>query len=228
MAGTDPLSLEGIDRIPDPAAYLAHRPVPAAAPPTEPSPTRAARGRLVRLAVAAACLWMGAALAAFGVRADLTAPLVMAPVLAWVLTVALGLVFLLRPRGRGLPTPVRAVQHALWLVPAAYVAAVLLVSPAGPGGPPFGWATVRGCLCIAHLMAVGPLAAAAVVLRRSFVSASAWRGAAVGTLAGLAGSLGVHAHCSITSLDHVLAAHGPAILIGALLGGILGRARGSA
>ncbi|MFT3768805.1 MAG: NrsF family protein [Minicystis sp.] len=227
MASADPYSLDGIDRIPDPAAHAARLPVPPAAPPAEPSPTRDARRRLARVVVAVACLWLGAAVAAFGVRADIGEPLVIAPLAVWALTVVLGLVFVLRPRARGLPAPVRAVQHAIWIVPVIYVAAVLAVGAAA-GGPAFGWGTVRGCLGMAHLIAVGPLAAAALLLRRSFVSASAWRGAAVGALAGLAGSLGVHAHCPVPALDHLLAAHGPAILVGCLLGGILGRARGSA
>ncbi|APR80368.1 Hypothetical protein A7982_05715 [Minicystis rosea] len=219
--------LDGIDRIPDPAAHVARLPVPPATPPTDPSPTRDDRRRLEVIAVAASCLWLGAALCICGVRADIGAPRVIAPLVVWTLTVMIGLVVLLRPWHRGLPAPVRAVQHAIWIVPAVYVGLVIAVGD-GASGAPFGRGTVPGCFGLAHLMAVGPLLGAAILLRRSFLSASAWRGAAVGSLAGLAGSLGVHAHCSVPALDHVLLAHGPAILVGAVLGGILGRTRGRA
>jgi hypothetical protein len=222
----DRYPLDGIERIPDPAASITDQPAPPAAPPAEPSPTRADRQRLARGAAAAACAWVAAGVATFGVRHDIATPLVIAPLAAWSLTVALGLAVVLRPRARGLPAPVRVVQHALWVVPAVYAAGVLLVG-APISGPPVAWATLRGCMAIAHLLAIGPLAAAALLLRRSFFSASAWRGAAVGALAGLGGSLGVHAHCPVPALDHLLMAHGPSILVGAALGAFFGRAKGS-
>jgi hypothetical protein len=75
-------------------------------------------------------------------------------------------------------------------------------------------------------MALGPLVAAALLLRRSFLAAAGWRGAAVGALAGLAGTLGVHAHCPCATVGHLLAAHGPSIAVGAVLGGVFGLARG--
>jgi hypothetical protein len=157
-----------------------------------------------------------------GVRTDIAAPLALGPLVVWAVAIVVGLAAVLRPRDRGLPAGIRVVQHTIWIVPALYVAVVLAAGTAT--GPVFGW----GCFAIAHLVALGPLLAAAMVLRRSFLSASGWRGAAVGALAGLAGSFGVHAHCPVPALPHLLAAHGPAIVFGALLGGILGRTRGSA
>ena len=84
----------------------------------------------------------------------------------------------------------------------------------------------RTCLGISTLMTVGPLAAAAVLLRRSFLSAPGWRGAAVGGLSGLLGSAGIHAHCPCQTLGHLLAAHGAAIALGAVAGATLGRLGG--
>lgn len=228
MMGADPYSLDGIDGIPDPAARIADRDrPPPPALPADPSPTRADRRRLARGAAVAAVAWVAAGLAMVGVRHDIATPLVIAPLAAWSLAVVLGLALVLRPRARGLPAPVRVVQHALWIIPAIYAAGVLLVG-ATSGGPPLEWASLRGCLAVSHVMAFGPLAAAAVLLRRSFLSASTWRGAAVGALAGLGGSLGVHAHCPAPSFDHLLLAHGPSILVGGILGAIFGRTRGSA
>jgi hypothetical protein len=237
MASHDPLSLEKIHDIPDPAARLSSKAVhdggdpralaagaPEAAPPAERSPTRAERRTRARAAVVAAVAWVVAALAIFGIRPDIASPAAAAPLAAWVLGGAVALGLLLRPRARGLPAGVRAVQHALWMVPAVYVVVALIV--AAPAEAPLTWQSVRGCLCIAGAMALGPLVAGALLLRGAFLSAPGWRGAAVGGLLGLAGSAGVHAHCSDRSLGHVLAAHGAAIAIAAAAGGALGRAGG--
>jgi hypothetical protein len=50
----------------------------------------------------------------------------------------------------------------------------------------------------------------------------------VGALAGLMGSVGVHAHCPVDGISHLLFAHGAAILLGAAAGGALGHLRGRA
>jgi hypothetical protein len=74
----------------------------------------------------------------------------------------------------------------------------------------------------------GPIAVAALLLRRSFLSAPVWRGAAVGAVCGLTASVLIHAHCAAPGASHVLVAHGfPAVcgaLVGALLGALGGRA----
>jgi hypothetical protein len=101
----------------------------------------------------------------------------------------------------------------------------MLLSPAGPEVP-LSWATVRGCLGIANLMALGPLVGAVVFLRRSLTSAPALRGGAVGALAGLWGTIGVHAHCPIQTTSHLVVAHGLSIAAGAAVGAVLGRVLG--
>jgi hypothetical protein len=146
------------------------------------------------------------------------------PIAVWLAGGAANRGVVLRPRARGLPAGVRAVQHAVWIVPAAYVAGVALV--AVPEAEPLTWASIKSCLAVSALISVGPLAAAALFLRRSFLSAPGWRGAAVGALAGLAGSAGIHAHCACQSLGHLLAAHGAAIALGAVAGATLGRLGG--
>ena len=231
MAAPDPLSLEGLDQIPDPLVTRAAAPraVPPAVMPGAASPTRAEHRRRALLATALGVAWLGASVVRLGVRADIGAPAAAAPLAAWALTLAMGLVLVLRPGARGLPAGVRVVQHALWVVPAVYVIVAILAEPsqpAGAGDP--GWPAASTCLVLAGLMALGPLAAAALIFARAFPSASTWRGAAVGALAGLSGAIGIHAHCPYQSWGHLLMAHGPVIVVGAILGGLFGRTRGRA
>jgi hypothetical protein len=223
---SDPLPLDRLAEIPDPAARAARRPAPPApAPPAEPSLTRDARRVQTRAAVLLALVWIGVALAVFGARADLAAPGVLAPLAAWTAAGGVGLFVLLRPGARGLPVDVRVVEHALWIVPAVYLAGVAMVAAPAPGVP-LTWETVRGCLCISNLMALGPLLGAAVFLRRSLASAPTLRGGAIGALAGLWGTIGVHAHCPVQSVSHLVVAHGLSIAVGAALGAALGRVLG--
>jgi hypothetical protein len=224
MASPDPISLEGMDQIPDPAARALASAVPAARPPSERALTRADRRRRSQVAVVFAAVWLGAVAVVLGLRPDLGSAAVAAPIVAWMVGGAVILGAVLRPRARGLPAGVRAVQHAVWIVPAAYVAGAVLV--AVPSEAPLTWASIRSCLALSTLMTLGPLAAAALFLRGSFLSAPGWRGAAVGALTGLAGSIGIHAHCSCQVIGHLLAAHGAAILIGAAAGAALGRLGG--
>ncbi len=199
-------------------------PVPEATPPAERSLTREEHRARTRTAAFAAVVWVAAAIALFGVRADIASPRVAAPIAAWLVGGALAFGVVLRPRARGLPAGVRAVQHALWVVPAAYALTAVLI--AQPAEGPLTWASIRGCLCLSTAMALGPLAAGALLLRGALLSAPGWRGAAVGAVLGLAGSIGVSAHCPVESLGHILLAHGAAIAIAAAAGGALGRLGG--
>jgi hypothetical protein len=225
MASPDPFSLDGMQDIPDPAERASARPFPDPVPPAERSPTRAERSRRAGAALAFSVAWLGAVVLVLGFRADLSTLAAAGPIAAWALGGAALLWFVLRPGARGLPAGVRVVQHAVWIVPATYaLGAALVASPEGP----LSWASVRTCLALSTLMALGPLTAAALFLRGSFLSAPGWRGAAVGGLAGLAGSIGIHAHCPLHSVGHLLAAHGTAIVVGAAAGAALGRLGGRA
>ncbi len=210
--------------IPDPVARVAFAAVPPAVPPAEPVPTRADRRVRARAAVAFVVAWLAAAVMLFGLRPDVASAVVIVPLVVWVGGGAALLGVILRPRARGLPVGVRAVQHAVWIVPVTYAVVAMLVSAPAEGS--LTWESIRGCLALSTLIAVGPLTAAALLLRGSFLSAPAWRGAAVGGLAGLAGSIGAHAHCPVRSAGHLLVAHGAAIAIGAAVGAALGQARG--
>jgi hypothetical protein len=216
-------SLDLLERIPDPVGRL-----PTTAPPaTIPTEASRTRPQLVGLRVglvAIAALWLVGAVSALGVRPDFASPIVWVPLATWTAGAAIALGVMLRPRERGLPAGLHVVQHAVWMIPAAYVVVAAVV--AGPPDLPFAWATLRGCLGISLALSVGVLLAASAALRRSFPSAAGWRGAAVGAVAGLAGATGILAHCPARGLDHLLVAHGATIALSTLAGAVLGRLGG--
>lgn len=220
---------DGWDDIPDPAAILGARPLPLASPPAEPSLTRASRQRRALVCAILSLAWIGAPIAALHPRGDIDRLGVIAAIAFWTLTLALALVLALRPRRRGLPAGVRAIQLVILGVSAAFVLGCLVVS-AGIPEVVVDLTQVRGglgCLTITSIMGIGPLLLAASVLRRSFPSAPALRGAAVGVIAGLGGAIGIYALCPVQARMHLLISHGLPILAltlaGAALGAIGGR-----
>jgi hypothetical protein len=212
------------DAIPDPLAGLPEAPPPRAVLPAYPSPTRDERRRTQRLALGFTAAWVVASLLVFGVRSDVGAPKVVSNLVAFGLAGVLGFAFLFRPRGRGLPASVFGVRQLLWGLPATFLACAAVGAPEGLGLSPT-FASVRGCLGVGTLMAVGPLVAASLALERAFVSSPGWRGAAVGALAGLAGAIGLHAHCDVPVFGHLLFGHAPVIVVGAVVGALVGRWR---
>ena len=97
-----------------------------------------------------------------------------------------------------------------------------------PAAVPLTWATAGACFSVTHLLAVGPLVVAGVALQRSFLTNAAWRGALVGAICGLGAAIGIHAHCPVETVSHILVAHGLAIVSGGGLGALLGALRGRA
>jgi hypothetical protein len=219
------------DGVPDPLSARALSDEPSiAAPPREPSPTRAVFSRRVGLALAlSAGSWLGL-LVVLGPRADLARQL---PVLvASSLAAALGLMLAVR-HAWGLPPEVRALRAVVLGAPLAFACAV--VAQAAVSGPRAAGAGGSGeasaalvCTSLGALFTVAPLGAIVVVLARSFVSASALRGAALGAVAGLAGAVGIHAHCPREGLVHALLGHGLPIVVASALGALGGRLRGRA
>jgi hypothetical protein len=218
----DPISLERLAEIPDPAVVSASAPIPPPRTPAEPSLTRADRRRRSVAAVVFGVAWAVAVTITVGLRPDIGSPGVIAPAIAWLLGGGVVLVMVLRPGARGLPAGVGLVRHALWVVPALYALVALIV--AGPELP--RGCSPGGCVLFAVAVSMGALAALAFVLRGTFLSAPGWRGAAVGALAGLAGSVGAHAHCPVQCLDHIVEAHGASIVLFAAAGAVLGRIGG--
>jgi hypothetical protein len=222
MAAPEDISLDALNDIPDPAAYLAARPAPPPVVPSEPAPTRPVRERLGRVALAVAFAWIVLVTWFFGFRSDLHTVEVAAPLALWTLLAGVGLALVLRPRARGLPAGVRALQAVVVVVPLAF----LVAAAATAGSEPVPAAMHATCLAVTGGLALAPLALAALVLRRSFLSAPAWRGAAIGVLCGLGATIGIHAHCAVADLFHVLLAHGLSLGAGALLGAVAGALQG--
>jgi hypothetical protein len=208
-----------MEDIPDPAERIARRPAPEAAPPAERSPTRRERSLLSAIALVLSAIWLVAGAAELGLRQDLGAPAIGAPLALLMLLAGAALALTVRPRHRGLPAGLRALRAAVLALPAAFVALVLIGArwdePAPPG-------STAPCLLIAGGLSLVPIALAALVLQRSFLSAPAWRGAAVGAICGLAGAIVIQAHCPYTAAAHVVLAHGLPILGGAALGAAAG------
>lgn len=218
--------LDAIADIPDPAAAVAARVAPSPpAPPDAASPTRIERRNRIRFAAALAVAWIVAVIVRFGVRDDLVAPGVLGLLVIWSALAAVGLALTLLPRGRGLPPGIRAVQIALAAIPAIWIATAIARTASAPEAP-LTLRTAGACMTIANVMALGPLVVAGLLIRGSFTSAPALRGAAVGAAAGLLGAIGIHAHCPIEAASHVVVAHGAPLVAGALVGAVLGALRG--
>jgi hypothetical protein len=219
------VSLDRMHEIPDPLGTPVTPPVVATvAVPSAPSATRADHARRVVMGVTVASAWTLGLVALVGVRSDLGTAQVIAPIAALLFAGAVGGGVVLTRRDRGLPAGVRAVQHAVWIVPAAYAIIAAFISTPDSQAP---CSQAHGtCMALSSAIALGAACAAAVSLHRSFLSAAGWRGAAVGALAGLVGSVGVHAHCPAQNLEHLLVAHGLPILLFAAAGAALGRLGG--
>jgi hypothetical protein len=221
MALSDP-TFEKFKDIPDPAASLEEQTVPAIRAPEEPSPTR--QGRRVRalVAVAVAIAWTGYILFDLGTRPDIGAAHVLIPLLVWLSSAALALLALFRRGDRGLPTSVRVVQIVAVALPLLFLGIAAAVTLGSDRSTPFTWSTLSPCMAWSGFAVVGPLLLSALVLRRSFLSAPVWRGAAMGAVCGLTASVLIHAHCAAPGASHVLMAHGFPAVTGALLGALLG------
>lgn len=220
------VSLKELDDIPDPAAHLAARPPPEVAAPVEPSLTRPARERRSLGALAAGLAWLLVAAWILGFRDDLRSPDVAVPLLLWLVLLGAGLVLALRRRARGLPAGLRTVQAVALAALLGFVAAALATS--ATTGAPLPLEAHFLCASLSLGVALVPLALAAFALHRAFLSAPAWRGAAVGALCGLGGTIALHAHCDLNEVLHVTLTHGASIAAGALLGAAAGAWRGRA
>jgi hypothetical protein len=225
MSSPDKVSSDAFATIPDPAAHLAGRTAPAMRAPDVPSPTRAQRRVRGALSTGLALAWIVVVVWRLGTRDDISAATVLLQLTAWTLVGVLGLFATLRAGDRGLPPGVRVVQAVSAGLPAVFLAGVLVWSSSAQPAI-LTWMSVRGCLFLALVIAVGPLALGAMMFRRSFLTTPAWRGAAIGAVCGMAGAIGIHAHCPITSSSHVLIAHGLPIVVAAAVGAVLGALRG--
>jgi hypothetical protein len=217
-----------LGEIPDPFAAAAARPAPrepsaAIRAAMGPSP---ARGRVRSLRVAAlaiAVVYEVAAVAAYRLRPD------MASLPAWQL--ALGLLVpaavalcafgaAVRDGDRGLgESPVRL--RALTLgAPALFAFATWMALP--HRGDPAFWSHALDCMLTTAVLGAVPVVFAAWVMRRSFAAAAGWRAAAMGVACGALAATAISLVCASEDAGHVVVAHGAAMLVLGLLGGVAG------
>ena len=222
-SSTDRDLLDKLGEIPDPIAGAAPPSPAPAKPPPERALTREERRRRNVALAGLSIVYLALLLWRVGLRPDLST--VLLQLLIWAVVVVCGIAAVVSPAKRGLPTGLRVVQLALLVVAAVFAIVAVLSTRFDL---PLDWRSTATCVTVASVMALGPLLLAGVALRHSFLSAAAWRGAAVGAACGLGGSIGVHAHCPIQATMHVLLAHGFPILLGAALGALLGASKGRA
>lgn len=190
------------------------------APPDEPSATRSARRRHAQLLVTLALVWAAGIVSVLGLRGDVsTLPaLVQLGVVGVCLALAAWLVT--RPGRLGLGPTAPLLRSALFGLPASYLLLAVLHSSAGSEPP---WWVHFACLGLSSLVALGPLVAFTLVQRRSLLAAPRLRGAGLGLAAGLVGSLGIQAHCSLAQPLHAVLGHGAVLVLAAVAGALVAR-----
>jgi hypothetical protein len=79
------------------------------------------------------------------------------------------------------------------------------------------------CIAVACVLTLPPVAALGVIFRRAFVTASAWRVAALGVACGALGASTMGVACIHSEAMHVVVAHGSMIIVGGIAGAWIGR-----
>ncbi len=211
-------SLGELASIPDPLGPGAKHALPPLSPPTDPSPTRAERGRLRTILFAAAATWAIAIPLALGVRPDLTATDAVVRGAGLVVLLVLAALLLRVTPAKSLGPTVPALRAAIVGIPAIYLVITLLQG----SGEPSSLSVDVACGLVSFAIALGPLGVAAVLFRRGFLTTPGLRGAATGLLCGLIASATLHLHCPTQNPMHLMLAHGLVLVFAALLGSILG------
>jgi hypothetical protein len=217
----DFFDIHRISDVPDPLAGISEWPAPPRRRVTlEPSPTRSRLVAVRATALAAALLSELAWAFIISKREDLhTMPrTVLVTELAIPIAVALlALAAAAGPGARGMGQPKGRMTALVFLAPALFVAATLVTAPADVDPSPFLRHSLE-CFAWTGLISAVPIGLAAWVFRRSFVTAPAWRGAALGMACGATGATTMGVVCSVGSAGHVLLGHGTMMLVAALGG----------
>jgi hypothetical protein len=218
--------LAALADIPDPVRGAAP-PVPEAAAPAEPSPTRAQRRRRLIIGLVLGLSWVAALTLKKGLRPELT-PSLLLELGLWSVMAVVALAVALYPGQRGVSLRVSLLGAAFLGLPAFFLVTALAWSMDAPPVP-LTLPTWGGCMSLATGIGLGPLLISLYLFRRAFVAAAPWRLGLLGAVCGLAGTIGCQAHCPLGhAFSHVSLAHGLPILVGALAGLAWGHWRGRA
>ncbi|HSU39391.1 MAG TPA: NrsF family protein [Polyangiaceae bacterium] len=213
--------LPDFESIPDPGAKSAPlpprpRPVLSSRGPTRRDLTH---GRRIALLVSAG--WIGAQLAASGLRGDLArVPLGYTFGFAVVPVVA-GLVCLIAattPGRLGLGARVTVLATLALALPATFAVVSYVFSPPYAGAPAGEFKYGVLCFNVALAWTLLPLIAAGIALRGTFVTRATLRSALVGAAAGLVVSATSMLRCPLSDSWHMALSHGGAVIAAALFG----------
>ncbi len=189
-----------------------------------PPATRAELGKRRRAAIALSVAWLTVQFLAFGLRGDLARlslgyvlGLIVAPLSAGVLAIVAA-----AQQGQlGLGArPLSIVMLAL-MCPLVFLVAGLAVPAPYRHGETGNLMFGAYCLNSTLAWALLPIASAAVVLRGAFAAGAIWRSALLGGGCGLVAAALFTLHCPVVGKTHIVVAHGGAVLVSAVLGGLV-------
>ncbi len=187
-------------------------------------PTRRELAKRRRAAIVLSVAWLTVQFLAFGIRGDLSRlsfgyllGLIGAPFSAGILAI----VAASRPGRVGLGVrPVLVVALAL-ICPVIFLVAGLCMPAPYAGGELGNLMLGAYCLNSTIAWALLPILSAAIVLRGAFASGAVWRSALLGGGCGLVAAALFTLHCPVVGKAHIIVAHGGAVLVSALLGGLM-------
>ena len=215
------------DDIPDlPPTVTSARPVPDVGPWLRVHGTPLTRSEVQqrkRLAVVISVVWITVQFFAFGVRGDLSRlplsylfALSIAPMSAGLLAVLLAV----RGGSFGLGTRAALVSALAVLGPISFMVSGFLMPAPYANGEIGDLSFGAYCLNCTVAWALLPIVAAGLALRGAFAASSVWRSALLGAGCGLIAAGLFTLHCSVVGKWHIAIAHGSAVLISAVIGGV--------
>lgn len=176
-----------------------------------------------RLAVVVSVVWIAVQFFAFGVRGDLSRlpwsylfALCIAPMSAGILAVVLAV----RGGSFGLGTRTALVSALAVLGPLSFMVSGFLMPMPYENGEIGDLSFGAYCLNCTVAWALLPIVSAGLVLRSAFAASSVWRSALLGAGCGLIAAGLFTLHCPVVGKWHIALAHGSAVLISALIGGV--------
>jgi len=217
---TDPELAALLSEIPDPAKPSSHAGLRLPSLPSAPT-RQLVRQRRV-LALIGGLAWLGAHLAVYGIRADLSGlPIgyVAAQIALPALLATGSLVIALGSGKLGLGLKIGLVSTLAVLGPTSFCL-IALGAPMPRIPDPGTLLDTLLCFDITVAWVAVPLLCAAITLRGAFAAGARWRSALVGAGIGLFAGATMNLHCPNVAPTHMLLGHGFAVVVAAALGAV--------
>lgn len=218
---TDPELAALLGEIPDPSPPAGHT-APLRLPSLSDAPPRQVVKRRRALALLGGVSWIGAHLAVYGIRTDLSAlpfPYVAAQIVLPALLATASLVVALGSGKLGLGLKIGVVSTLAILGPASFCF-IALGAPPPRASDPSTLIDTFLCFDITIAGVAVPLLCAAITLRGAFAAGARWRSALVGAGIGLFAGATMNLHCPNVAPAHMLLGHGLAVVVAAALGAL--------